>query len=126
MKNFPLFSFLKTYVKEAPAIDPQTNVQTNVAQHHRQTVQKRNKYRCLVCQSNWATIDVISNRINSHPRLTNPNYGMLVTADIDDIRCFALEADILLLSLDDNPHAIEALLELPELGTKMIVIMTNN
>ena len=122
MKNFSFFRFLKNYFKEAPAIDPQTNV----ARHNRQIVHKRDQYRCLVCQSNWAIIDVISNRINSHPRLTNPYYGTLDTDDIRDIRSLALETDILLLLLDDNFHEIEALLELPELGTKMVVIMTNS
>ncbi|MFC3198200.1 hypothetical protein ACFOET_11315 [Parapedobacter deserti] len=50
----------------------------------------------------------------------------MVTHDIDYISAFACEADILLLSLDDNFHVVEALLELPEVGTKMIVMMTNS
>lgn len=122
MKNLPLFSFLKSYFTEEPAIDPQINV----PRHHRQIVHKRDQYRCLVCQSNRDIIDVIAKRIDSHPRLTNPTYGALVTSDIDYIRSYAYHTDILLLSLDDNFRATEALLELPELRTKMVVIMSNN
>lgn len=97
MFNFPLFRFLRSKVIEEQTIDPQTNV----VHHHRQPVHKRNKYRCFVCQSSRANIDVIADRIDAHPRLTNPTYGTMLTADIDHIIALAYDADILLLSLDD-------------------------
>jgi|GEM_PF-2564029 hypothetical protein len=121
MFKFSFFRFLRNKFTEEQTIDPQTNV----VQHHRQPVHKRNKYRCFVCQSNQANIDVIAERIDSHPRLTNPTYGMLLTANIDDISCLAGDADILLLSLDDQCHATDALLDLPELRTKMVVVISD-
>src|SRR5690606_18325727 len=54
-----------------------------------------------------------------------PNYGSLLTADINHISCLAYDADILLLSLDDHYHTIDAMLDLPELRTKMVVVISN-
>jgi len=121
MKNFPLFRFLRNKFTEEQTIDPQTTV----AQHHRQPVHKRNKYRCFVCQSNRAHIRVIAERIDAHPRLTKPTYGMLITDDIDCIASLAGDADILLLSLEEHCDATDALLDLPALRTKMVVIISN-
>lgn len=121
MNNFSVFRFLRRIFTEERTIDPQTNVK----QHHRQPVHKREKYRCFVCQSSYARIDVIAKRIKSHPRLTNPNYGMLLTADIDHIVNLAHDADILLLSLDDHRHVINDLLSLAKLGAKMVVIISS-
>src|SRR5690606_32080182 len=121
MSNFPFFRFLRKKHTEEQTIDPQTTV----VQHHRQPVQKRDKSRCFVGQPNRADIDAMAKRTVSHPRLTNPIYGTLLTADINDIVCFAVDADILLLSLDDHYPAIDAMLDLPELRTKMVVIISN-
>lgn len=121
MSDFPFFRFLRAIFKEEQPIDPKTNV----AQYPRKPVHKRKKYRCFVCQTNEAQIRVIADRIETHPRLKNPTYGRLLTDDIDSIVAVAHDAHIILLSLDDHPHAIDALLDEAILGDKMVVVISN-